>query len=120
MQRVFSINQKFYTLLLEKEVEYRISKAGFVPQNRILQNATLAGSPVSPNKEMVIGSYLMVGVIVCLLILLVRYILHDNIHHAQRHSQAQPRQHRHSGAWCRSTSTRSPFLSSRSTRTPRA
>lgn len=39
IERVFAINEKYYTLLLEKDIEYRISKAGFVPENRILETA---------------------------------------------------------------------------------
>ncbi|MBK7382688.1 MAG: hypothetical protein IPI81_05035 [Flavobacteriales bacterium] len=79
IERVFNINEKYYTMLLEKEIEYRISKAGFVPENRILQNAALPPAPVSPNRNMVLGSYLVTGLIICFLIVLVRYIMHDNV-----------------------------------------
>jgi tyrosine-protein kinase Etk/Wzc len=79
IERVFNINEKYYTMLLEKEIEYRISKAGFVPENRILQNASLPGAPVSPNRNMVLVSYLVTGLIICFLIVLVRYIMHDNV-----------------------------------------
>ncbi|MEO8588241.1 MAG: polysaccharide biosynthesis tyrosine autokinase, partial [Flavobacteriales bacterium] len=79
IERVFNINEKYYTLLLEKDIEYRISKAGFVPENRILENATVATTPVSPNRNMVLVSYIVTGVILSFMIVLVRYILHDNI-----------------------------------------
>jgi tyrosine-protein kinase Etk/Wzc len=39
IERLFNINEKYYTQLLEKDVEYRISKAGFVPENQILEDA---------------------------------------------------------------------------------
>jgi len=49
MQRIFTINEKFYTMLLQKKTEYSISKAGYVPNNVILQAATVPTSPISPN-----------------------------------------------------------------------
>ncbi|HQZ43833.1 MAG TPA: GNVR domain-containing protein, partial [Flavobacteriales bacterium] len=79
VERIFNINEKYYTQLLEKEVEYRISKAGFVAENRILENANLANDPVSPKRNVIFTSYLATGLILSFLIVLVRYILHDNI-----------------------------------------
>ncbi|MBK7946297.1 MAG: AAA family ATPase [Flavobacteriales bacterium] len=77
--RVFNTNQKYYTMLLEREIEYRISKAGFVPENRILQDASLPRSPVSPDPNLVWITYLVTGLLICLMLVLVRYILHDNV-----------------------------------------
>ncbi len=79
IERVFSINEKYYTLLLEKDIEYRISKAGFVPENRILENAVVPTAPISPNRNLILSYYLCTGFILSFLIVLVRYILHDNI-----------------------------------------
>ncbi len=78
-ERLFNINEKYYTLLLEKDIEYRISRAGFVPDNRILEPAVLPLSPIAPNRNVVLFSYLVTGVIVSLVIVLLRYILHDNV-----------------------------------------
>ncbi len=79
IERLFSINEKYYTQLLEKDIEYRISKAGFVPENRVLESAVLPTSPITPDRPMVLGTYILSGLIIGLLIILVRYILHDNI-----------------------------------------
>ncbi|MBK9628066.1 MAG: hypothetical protein IPO56_10300 [Flavobacteriales bacterium] len=79
IERVFSINEKYYTLLLEKDIEYRISKAGFVPENRILENAVVPSSPIFPNRNLILSYYLSTGLILSFLIVLIRYILHDNI-----------------------------------------
>ena len=79
IERVFNINEKYYTMLLEKDIEYRISKAGFVPENRILQNASVPPSPISPNRNMILVSYLVTGAVICFLIVLIRYIMHDNV-----------------------------------------
>ena len=79
LERLFNINEKYYTLLLEKEIEYRISNAGFVPENRILERSSLPLSPIAPKRNVVLFSYVLTGVILSFVIVLVRYILHDNI-----------------------------------------
>ena len=48
LQRLFTINEKYYTLLLEKKTEYSISMAGLKSQNVVLETARVPGSPVSP------------------------------------------------------------------------
>ncbi|HEY0976212.1 MAG TPA: polysaccharide biosynthesis tyrosine autokinase, partial [Flavobacteriales bacterium] len=77
--RLFNINEKYYTQLLEKDIEYRISRAGFVPENSVLESAVVPLSPLSPDRNLVIISYLATGMIIGFLIVLVRYVLHDNI-----------------------------------------
>ncbi len=79
IERIFSINEKYYTQLLEREIQYRISKAGFVAENRILQEASIPTEPISPKPNIIYASYLIAGLVISLLIVLVRYILHDNI-----------------------------------------
>ena len=51
LMRLFSISEKYYTMLLEKKTEFSISKAGFVSQNVILEEAISDGSWVFPNKK---------------------------------------------------------------------
>jgi uncharacterized protein involved in exopolysaccharide biosynthesis len=51
LMRLFSINEKYYTLLLEKKTEFSISKAGFVSQTIVLENAKPDYFPVSPNRR---------------------------------------------------------------------
>ena len=77
IERLFNINEKYYTQLLEKDIEYRISKAGYVPENRVLESATLPQTPIAPDRGLVLLSYLLTGVIISFLIVLVRYILHE-------------------------------------------
>jgi capsular exopolysaccharide synthesis family protein len=79
IERLFNINEKYYTQLLEKDVEYRISKAGFVPENQILEDATIPANPLHPVRNIIIGTYLLAGVMVSLILILIRYVLHDNI-----------------------------------------
>ena len=51
IERIFNINEKYYTQLLEKDIEYRISKAGFVPENQILEEADHPTHALTPEPE---------------------------------------------------------------------
>jgi tyrosine-protein kinase Etk/Wzc len=79
LQRLFNINEKYYTLLLEKKTEYRISKEGFVPETRILEEAYIPGGPISPNRNFVLSSFLIAGILICGLLVTLKYIFHNNI-----------------------------------------
>ncbi|MBK8948459.1 MAG: AAA family ATPase [Flavobacteriales bacterium] len=79
IDRLFQINEKYYTLLLEKDIEYRISRAGFVPDNKVLERPVIPAMPMAPNRNLVLFSYLLTGLVISFLIVLVRYVLHDNI-----------------------------------------
>ena len=79
LQRLFNINEKYYTLLLEKKTEYRISKEGFVAETRILEEANLPNSPISPNKSFIVSSFLLAGVLLSIILITLKYIFHNNI-----------------------------------------
>jgi len=79
LQRLFSIHEKYYTLLLEKKTEFSISKAGFVSQNIILEKADSSQSPVSPNRKITYISYLLVAFLLSLFLILFRYLSHNEI-----------------------------------------
>jgi tyrosine-protein kinase Etk/Wzc len=79
LQRLFSINEKYYTLLLEKAIEYRISKEGFVSNNQILEEARVPSGPISPRRSMVWISFLLIGFIAGLILIAVRYFLHNHL-----------------------------------------
>ncbi|HNR20863.1 MAG TPA: GNVR domain-containing protein, partial [Bacteroidia bacterium] len=79
LQRVFSVNEKFFSLLLEKKAEFSITRAGFVPKNIILEKGYIPGGPVYPNKTLIISASLMVGFIVSLLLIFIRYLFYAEI-----------------------------------------
>ena len=53
LQRIFNIDEKYFTLLLEKKTEYSISEAGFVSKNNILEDALVNNIPISPQKKVI-------------------------------------------------------------------
>ncbi|MGE0561505.1 MAG: polysaccharide biosynthesis tyrosine autokinase [Flavobacteriales bacterium] len=79
LQRVLSIDEKFFTLIMERRTEYSISEAGFVPQHTILDKAVVPGVPFSPNKKIIIITGILLGVVISLVILILKYILKNTI-----------------------------------------
>jgi capsular exopolysaccharide synthesis family protein len=77
--RHFSINEKFYTLLMEKRTEFSILKASFVPQNVILEKGYVNFSPVSPQKKIIYAAALFTAILIGLLLIIVRYLMHNTI-----------------------------------------
>lgn len=79
LTRIYSINEKYYTLLLEKKTEYSISKAGFVSQNIILEKAYSAQF-VSPSKKSSITLGFLSAFLMSFLLVFYRYISNDVIY----------------------------------------
>ena len=79
LQRFFNINEKFYSLLLEKKAEFSITKAGYVPQHIILQEAKYNSPPVSPNRSLIISACFMLGFLASLVLIVTRYLLYNEI-----------------------------------------
>ena len=79
LMRVYSISEKYYTMLLEKKTEFSISKAGFVSKNIILETAVNKGSIVSPSKKNTIYISIVSFLALSLLLVIIQYFLHDKI-----------------------------------------
>ena len=77
--RFFSINEKYYTLLLEKKTEFSISKAGFVSQTIVLEKGMANASPISPNKQNIMLVSVLSTLLIGLLIIIIRYLMHNDI-----------------------------------------
>ncbi|MFH1005025.1 MAG: polysaccharide biosynthesis tyrosine autokinase [Bacteroidota bacterium] len=79
LQRLFSINEKFYNLLLEKKTEYSIAQAGSVSHHIILENAKIPLYPISPDKNIVLITCLLAALLLSLILILLRYITYNEI-----------------------------------------
>jgi len=79
LTRIHSINEKYYTLLLEKKTEYSISKAGFVSQNIILEKSYNAQF-VSPSKKSSILLGTLSAFLLSFLLVFFKYISNDTIY----------------------------------------
>jgi tyrosine-protein kinase Etk/Wzc len=79
LQRFFNINEKFYSMLLERKAEFSITKAGYVPLHIVLQAAFANTHPVSPNKSLIISACLMIGFLISFGLIITRYLLYNEI-----------------------------------------
>ena len=79
LQRVYSINERFYNQLVEKKAEYSISKAGYVSESVILERSRTPGRPISPIPRMVYVSSLLAAVVLGLGVFFVKYIFYNEI-----------------------------------------
>lgn len=79
LNRMFDLNEKYYSLLIEKKTQYAISKAGYTMDNMVLQAPTDAVL-ISPNRTLTIAGAMILAFMLSFLILLVRYITFNDIH----------------------------------------
>lgn len=86
------LNEKYYTLLAEKKVLYAISKAGFASNNRVLSEPEISEKPISPNRKMVYGGFLFVGLLLGLTYLAFKYFTFNEINNAEELKQLLPEQ----------------------------
>ena len=86
------LNEKYYTLLAEKKVLYSISKAGFSSNNRVLTQPEISSTPISPNRKMVYGGFLFVGLLLGLTYLAFKYFTFNEINNADELKMLLPEQ----------------------------
>src|SRR5690606_1675364 len=80
LNRLYSISEKYYTMLLEKKTEFSISKAGYVSKNIILEKALGAGAQVSPSRRNAILIAVLASILFSLGLVFIRYLFHDKIY----------------------------------------
>jgi tyrosine-protein kinase Etk/Wzc len=79
LQRVHSINERFYNQLVEKKAEYSISKAGFVSQSVILERSRTPGRPISPKPNSIYMSSLLAAIFLGIGVFLLKYLFYNEI-----------------------------------------
>src|SRR6478735_1911113 len=79
LKRFFDLYEKFYLLLMEKQVEFGIAKAGTTPDFQILSPSNLPTAPISPNKLMVYAIGLASGLFFGIGLIAARYFLHNTV-----------------------------------------
>jgi tyrosine-protein kinase Etk/Wzc len=80
LKRFNSLYEKFYLSLIEKQIEYQISKAGTVPEFTILAEASASPTPISPNVQRVWILFLLGGIVPILTFILAKYLLMNVIY----------------------------------------
>lgn len=80
LNRLYTINEKYYTMLLEKKTEFSISKAGYVTKNIILEKAVGIGGKVFPSTRDIVLIAFILTILVIFLILIMVYFTHNKIY----------------------------------------
>ncbi|TVQ18511.1 MAG: polysaccharide biosynthesis tyrosine autokinase [Bacteroidetes bacterium] len=91
LQRVHTINERFYNQLVEKKAEYSISKAGYVSQSVILERSRVPGQPISPKPRGVYASSLLAALFLGIGVFLLKYLFYNEIpslHDILKYTQA--------------------------------
>ncbi|MFD1552768.1 hypothetical protein DNU06_08620 [Putridiphycobacter roseus] len=73
LKRKFDLNEKYYSLLIEKRTQYQISKAGYTIDNNILQEAS-APVLISPNPKMIYMAAFVLSLLIGIVYLGIKYI----------------------------------------------
>ena len=87
LKRLYGLYEKFYVHLLEKKVEFGISKAGTTSEFEVLHPATLSYSAISPNRATIYSIGILGGLLLSFLLLVVKYLFQNtiiNIHDIER------------------------------------
>ena len=79
LARVFGLYEKYYLTLMDKKVEYGISKAGTVADFQILSPASLPGAPISPDRMIIYAIGLAGGLMLGIGLIAGRYFMHNTI-----------------------------------------
>ncbi len=79
LKNVQDLNEKYFQLLTEKKVQYAISDAGFSSSNRILQKPSIDSTPVEPRSIMIYLSFVVLGLIIGVMILFIKYVTFNEI-----------------------------------------
>jgi capsular exopolysaccharide synthesis family protein len=81
--RTFTVNEKIYMYLLEKQSEASIARASTVSGNRIVDTASLPLAPIKPNKSLFLMVFAIVGLILGIAVAFLRDFLDDTIKGAE-------------------------------------
>ena len=79
LRNLQQLNEKYFTLFTEKQVQYSISNAGYTAQNKVLKSPVISDVPVSPKRNLIYLSAGLLGALLSLGLLFVRYITFNEI-----------------------------------------
>jgi len=82
MSRVKKRKEEYYLMLLDKQSQYEIAKAGIVEKYAVLREAR-GGSKIAPQETTLKVAGLLAGLFLGILLIAVRYLMHNKIQNAQ-------------------------------------
>lgn len=77
--RVYTLEEEFMLSLQQSKIELEITRAGTVTDNVILSSASLPDTPIEPQKFLILAAATVMGLVVSLVFLLVKYLAHNKV-----------------------------------------
>ncbi len=77
--RVYSLEEEFMLSLQQSKIELEITRAGTVTDNVILSSASLPGTPIKPQKLMIMAASVVMGFVIGIVFLLIKYLAHNKV-----------------------------------------
>jgi tyrosine-protein kinase Etk/Wzc len=84
LRRFNTIYEKYYLSLIEKRIEYQISKAGTVPEFTILSEAYSSGIPIYPKNNKIWLTCILLGFMPIVLFIFIKYLMMNVIYSQQQ------------------------------------
>ncbi len=78
-QRYFTLYEQVYLSLMQTKNELEIARAGTTTDFVVLLPATMPGAPIAPERLMVMGGGLVMGLVLCFLFVTLGYVFNDKI-----------------------------------------
>jgi capsular exopolysaccharide synthesis family protein len=79
LDKIRESREKFFLSLIDQKASYQIANAGVVSDYVILAKAFLPNKPISPQVTTIRLSGLMIGILLGLILVIIRYVLHKTI-----------------------------------------
>lgn len=79
LKNIQDLNEKYYQLLKDKELQYAISDAGFISNNRILRKPIVNFEPVAPVSSLIYAVFFFLGLVIGVGVLLYKYATYNEI-----------------------------------------
>lgn len=79
LKNIQNLNEKYYTLLTEKQVLYSISNAGYASSNKVLNSASISNTPISPKRSLIYGAAVFMSFAFGIALLFLRYVTFNEI-----------------------------------------
>ncbi|MDR2009615.1 MAG: polysaccharide biosynthesis tyrosine autokinase [Bacteroidales bacterium] len=79
LNRLYSINQNFYSQLMKTKAETMVSQAGYITNNIILEKASIPFSPSYPKLNAVLLIAFIISLIISFLYLIIKYVFYSKI-----------------------------------------
>ena len=89
LNRMFSLNEKYYSLLIEKKTQYSISKAGYTTDNMVLQ-APSSATLISPNRNLIYLGLIVMSIFLSIIYILFKYIRFNEIQNPEELKKILP------------------------------